>query len=51
MILAVPEKLDWMATSKFLLDAAIQFKLGCVPLISELLTDLNSEARAFGHQV
>ncbi|PLW51650.1 hypothetical protein PCASD_00558 [Puccinia coronata f. sp. avenae] len=38
-----------MAASKFLSDAAIQFKLGRAPP-SELLTHSNSAARAFGHQ-
>jgi hypothetical protein len=37
--------LYWMAASKFILDAAIQFKLGCAPP-SELLTDSNSAAWA-----
>ncbi|PLW04786.1 hypothetical protein PCANC_28767, partial [Puccinia coronata f. sp. avenae] len=46
----LPEKLDWMATSNFILDAAIQFKLRRAPP-SESLTDSNSAARAFGHQV
>ncbi|PLW29992.1 hypothetical protein PCANC_24175 [Puccinia coronata f. sp. avenae] len=46
----LPEKLAWMAASKFLLDAAIRFKLGRAPL-SESLTHSNSTARAFGHQV
>jgi hypothetical protein len=48
--LALPEKLAWMAASKFLLNAAIQFKLGRAPP-SESLTDSNSAAGAFGHQV
>ncbi|PLW14674.1 hypothetical protein PCANC_18342 [Puccinia coronata f. sp. avenae] len=39
-----------MAASKFISDAAIQFKLGRAPP-SESLTDSNSAARAFGHQV
>jgi hypothetical protein len=49
-LLALPEKLDWMAASKFILDTAIQFKLGRMPP-SELLTNSNSAARVFGHQV
>ncbi|PLW33019.1 hypothetical protein PCASD_14896 [Puccinia coronata f. sp. avenae] len=48
--LALPEKLAWMAASKFLLDAAIRFKLRRAPP-SESLTHSNSAARAFGHQV
>jgi hypothetical protein len=47
---SLPEKLAWMAASKFILDAGIRFKLGRAPP-SELLTDSNSAARAFGHQV
>jgi hypothetical protein len=46
----LPEKLDWIAASKFILDAAIRFKLRRTPP-SESLTDSNSAARAFGHQV
>ncbi|PLW38617.1 hypothetical protein PCASD_08233 [Puccinia coronata f. sp. avenae] len=38
-----------MAASKFLSNAAIQFKLGRAPP-SESLTDSNSVAQAFGHQ-
>jgi hypothetical protein len=48
--LTLPEKLARMAASKFLSDAAIQFKLGRVPP-SELLTHSNSVAWAFGHRV
>ncbi|PLW11985.1 hypothetical protein PCANC_23782 [Puccinia coronata f. sp. avenae] len=47
---ALPEKLDWMAASEFILDVAIRFKLGRTPP-SELLTDSNSAAQAFGHRV
>jgi hypothetical protein len=47
---SLPEKLDRMAASEFISDAAIRFKLGRAPP-SELLTDSNSAARAFGHQV
>jgi hypothetical protein len=39
-----------MAASEFILDAAIQFKLRRAPP-SELLTNSNSAAWAFGHQV
>jgi hypothetical protein len=46
----LPEKLAWMAASKFLSNAAIRFKLGHVPP-SESLTDSNLAARAFGHRV
>ncbi|PLW37803.1 hypothetical protein PCASD_11299 [Puccinia coronata f. sp. avenae] len=48
--IALPETLAQMAASKFLSDAAIQFKLGRAPP-SESLTHSNSAARAFGHQV
>jgi hypothetical protein len=44
---ALPENLAQMAASKFILDAAIRFKLGRVPL-SELLTDSNSVAKRLG---
>ncbi|PLW50393.1 hypothetical protein PCANC_07580 [Puccinia coronata f. sp. avenae] len=49
-LLACSQSLDWMAASKFISDAAIQFKLGRAPP-SESLTDSNSAARAFGHRV
>ncbi|PLW39137.1 hypothetical protein PCANC_12588 [Puccinia coronata f. sp. avenae] len=42
------ESLAWMAASEFILDAAVRFKLGHAPP-SELLTDSNSAAQAFGH--
>jgi hypothetical protein len=45
---ALQESLVRMAASKFILDAAIQFKLGRAPP-SESLTDSNSAAQAFGH--
>ncbi|PLW43207.1 hypothetical protein PCANC_06985 [Puccinia coronata f. sp. avenae] len=48
--LSLPGKLAWMAASEFLSNAAIQFELGRAPP-SESLTDSNSAARAFGHQV
>ncbi|PLW19490.1 hypothetical protein PCANC_08769 [Puccinia coronata f. sp. avenae] len=48
--ITLPEKLAWMAASKFLSDVAIQFKLRRAPP-SESLTRSNSAARAFGHQV
>jgi hypothetical protein len=47
---AQPENLAWMAAFKFILDAAIQFKLGQAPP-SESMTKSNSVAWAFGHQV
>ncbi|PLW30699.1 hypothetical protein PCASD_20135 [Puccinia coronata f. sp. avenae] len=43
----LPESLAWMAASEFILDAAIQFKLGRAPL-SESLTDSNSVAKRPG---
>jgi hypothetical protein len=49
-VMTLPEKLAWMAASRFLLDAAIRFKLGRVPP-SESLTHSNSAAWVFGHQV
>ncbi|PLW58843.1 hypothetical protein PCANC_00253 [Puccinia coronata f. sp. avenae] len=48
--ITLPENLARMAASEFILDAGIRFKLGRAPP-SELLTDSNSVARAFGHQV
>jgi hypothetical protein len=43
----LPENLAWMAASKFILDAAIQFKLGHAPP-SELLTNSNLVAKRPG---
>jgi hypothetical protein len=48
--ITLPENLARMAASEFILDAGIRFKLGRAPP-SELLTDSNSVARAFGHRV
>jgi hypothetical protein len=45
--LALPENLARMAASKFLLDAAIRFKLGRAPP-SELLTGSNSVTKRPG---
>ncbi|PLW33406.1 hypothetical protein PCANC_20747 [Puccinia coronata f. sp. avenae] len=44
---SLPENLARMAASKFISDAAIQFKLGRAPL-SESLTDSNSVAKRLG---
>ncbi|PLW28719.1 hypothetical protein PCASD_21524 [Puccinia coronata f. sp. avenae] len=46
---AIEQKLDQMAASEFISDAAIRFKLGRAPP-SESLTDSNSAAQVFGHQ-
>jgi hypothetical protein len=45
--ISLPEKLAWMAASKFILDAAIQFKLGNVTP-SESLTNSNLVAKRPG---
>jgi hypothetical protein len=45
--LSLPENLARMAASKFILDAAIQFKLGRAPP-SELLTNSNLVAKRPG---
>jgi hypothetical protein len=44
---SLPENLAQMAASKFLLDAAIQFKLGHVPP-SELLANSNLVTKRLG---
>jgi hypothetical protein len=46
-VMTLPENLAWMAASKFLLDAAIRFKLGHAPP-SESLTNSNSVAKRPG---